>query len=135
MTLPTTLPITPSFRLDGRRALVTGGSKGLGLAAAAALVQAGASVTLVARQASELIAACELLTETASVNSNQKQAIQHAALDVTDSKAVTSWMAQDIAQHGPFDILVNNAGMNKPSTLMDMKDADLDAVKIGRAHV
>ena len=123
-----TLPQTPSFRLDGRRALVTGGSKGLGLAAAAALVQAGASVTLVARQTSELIAACELLTEAASANASPKQTIRHAALDVTDSKAVTAWMAQDIAEHGAFDILVNNAGMNRPSTLIDMQDADLDAV-------
>ncbi len=123
-----TLPQTPSFRLDGRRALVTGGSKGLGLAAAAALVQAGASVTLVARNTTELIASCALLTRATGINYRQKQEISHAALDVTDSKAVATWMAQDIATHGPFDILVNNAGMNRPSTLIDMQDADLDAV-------
>ena len=51
MALP--LPITPSFRLDGRCALVTGGSKGIGLAAAAALVQAGAHLTLIARNAAD----------------------------------------------------------------------------------
>ncbi len=131
-----TLPQTPSFRLDGRRALVTGGSKGLGLAAAAALVQAGASVTLVARNTTELIAACEMLTEAAGQNSSRndsendshKQEIRYAALDVTDPKAVAQWMTQDIATHGPFDVLVNNAGMNRPSTLVEMQDADLDAV-------
>ena len=127
-----TLPQTPSFRLDGRRALVTGGSKGLGLAAAAALVQAGASVTLVARNTTELIAACEMLTEAAGQNSskndNCKQEIQHAALDVTDPQAVAQWMTHDIATHGPFDVLVNNAGMNRPSTLIAMQDADIDAV-------
>ena len=120
-----TLPQTPSFRLDGRRALVTGGSKGIGLAAAAALVQAGASVTLVARNASELIAACNQLTLARADNSS---GIRHAVLDVTDSRAVSQWMASDIAVHGPFDILVNNAGTNRPSTLLEMQDADLDAM-------
>src|SRR3954463_8486443 len=49
-----TLPTTPSFRLDGRRALVTGAGRGIGLAAAAALADAGAHVTLVARSAEEV---------------------------------------------------------------------------------
>ena len=128
-----TLPQTPSFRLDGRRALVTGGSKGLGLAAAAALVQAGASVTLVARNTTELIAACALLTRATGIKDAQNQAgsqstAKYAALDVTHAKDVAEWMAHDIATHGPFDILVNNAGMNRPSTLIEMQDADLDAV-------
>lgn len=122
------LPQTPSFRLDGRRALVTGGSKGIGLAAAAALVQAGASVTLVARNSTELIAACALLAGARSVTEPQNQEIRHSALDVTDPRAVSAWMAHDIATHGPFDVLVNNAGMNRPSTLIEMQDADLDAV-------
>ena len=128
-----TLPQTPSFRLEGRRALVTGGSKGLGLAAAAALVQAGASVTLVARSTTELIAACALLTRAGGTIDAQNQAgtqaaANYAALDVTQAKDVSEWMAQDIATHGPFDVLVNNAGMNRPSTLIEMRDADLDAV-------
>ena len=50
-----TLPVTPSFRLDGKRALVTGASSGIGLAAAAALAAAGAEVTLVARRKVELL--------------------------------------------------------------------------------
>ena len=128
-----TLPQTPSFRLEGRRALVTGGSKGLGLAAAAALVQAGASVTLVARSTTELIASCALLTRAGGTIDAQNQAgtqaaANYAALDVTQAKDVAEWMAQDIATHGPFDVLVNNAGMNRPSTLIEMRDADLDAV-------
>lgn len=128
-----TLPQTPSFRLDGRRALVTGGSKGLGLAAAAALVQAGASVTLVARNTTELIASCALLTRARGTIDAQNQAgaqsdAKYAVLDVTHARDVAEWMAQDIAKHGPFDVLVNNAGMNRPSTLIEMQDADLDAV-------
>ncbi len=120
-----TLPQTPSFRLDGRRALVTGGSSGIGLAAAAALVQAGASVTLVARKTAELVAACAQLT---GDGADKSAPVRHAALDVTDSAAVAQWIARDTAQHGPFDVLVNNAGTNRPCTLVDLQDADLDAL-------
>ena len=52
----------------------------------------------------------------------------YKVLDVTDSAAVSSWVEEDIAVHGPFDILVSNAGTNRPSTLADLQDADLDAV-------
>jgi short-subunit dehydrogenase len=55
------LPQTPSFRLDGRRALVTGASRGIGLGAACALAQAGADVVLAARSADELTKVCEEL--------------------------------------------------------------------------
>ncbi|MGX8010076.1 SDR family NAD(P)-dependent oxidoreductase [Mesorhizobium sp. ORM8.1] len=48
------LPRMPSFRLDGRRAIVTGASRGIGLASAVALAEAGAEVTLVARGREEL---------------------------------------------------------------------------------
>jgi NAD(P)-dependent dehydrogenase (short-subunit alcohol dehydrogenase family) len=120
-----TLPQLPSFRLDGRRALVTGGSKGIGLAAAAALVQAGASVTLLARNATELIAACARLSSAAD---RKDLEIDSVSLDVTDSQALAAWMRADLAAHGPFDVLVNNAGTNRPSSLVDLKDEDLDAV-------
>ena len=120
---------TPSFRLDGRRALVTGASSGIGLAAAAALYQAGASVTLVARSAPDLIAACASITRTAASNNLQKPPkIAFHVLDVTDSAAVTGWVASDALANGAFQVLVNNAGTNKPSNLVDMQDADLDAV-------
>ena len=112
---------TPSFRLDGKRALVTGASKGIGLVAAHALSQAGAHVTLVARNATKLIAA------SADIASAGGQSA-HAVLDVTQSKTVAQFMARMADAHGPYDILVNNAGMNKPSALVDMQDEDLDAV-------
>lgn len=132
---------TPSFRLDGRRALVTGGSKGIGFAAATALAQAGARVVLVARDATELIAACARINchsgpkDSVSNSFNPQEETANAvpparykALDVTDSATVSAWVAEDIAAHGPFDILVSNAGTNRPSTLAELEDADLDAV-------
>lgn len=111
------LPKGPDFRLDGRRALVTGGSGGIGLAAAAALGRAGAHVTVAARREPELAQVCEAL---------RAEAIDCASLvlDVTNSAAVD----QAIAAGRPFDILVNNAGMNRPKPLVEQSDEDIDAV-------
>ncbi len=108
---------TPSMRLDGKTALVTGAGRGIGLAAAHALAQAGAYVTLAARSAQEIETAC------ANIRAAGGRATA-GTLDVTDSKAVTTY----VAQHGPFDILINNAGTNRPSLITDMADADYDAV-------
>jgi NAD(P)-dependent dehydrogenase (short-subunit alcohol dehydrogenase family) len=107
-----TLPSTPSFRLDGRRALVTGAGRGIGLALAAALAQAGAHVTLVARTADEV--------EAAAVEMNGNWAV----LDVSDLEAVATFFAARPA----FDILVNNAGTNRPKPMQDVVEADYDAV-------
>ena len=57
------IPQTPSFRLDGRRALVTGGSRGIGFACAAAFAQAGAHLTLAARSADDLESAARALRD------------------------------------------------------------------------
>lgn len=108
---------TPSFRLDGRTALVTGGGRGIGLAAAHALAQAGAHVFLVARSSDEIEAACATIEAEGGRASSQQ-------LDITDSKAVTEF----VARSGPFDILVNNAGTNRPSLMADMQDSDYDLV-------
>ena len=111
------LPRTPSFRVDGRRALVTGAGRGLGVAAAAALAQAGAHVTLVARSLEQLDSVAAKIRE-------QGGQASVLPLDVTQSAQVTD----AVARHGPFDILVNNAGTNRPSLITDMQDADYDAV-------
>lgn len=114
MTLPVTpLPLTPSFRLDGRRALVTGAGRGIGLAAAAALAQAGAAVTLVARTGAEVEAAAAQLPDAG-----------WAALDVLDTDAVGRFFAERPA----FHILVNNAGTNRPKPMVDVTTEDYDAV-------
>lgn len=111
------LPAAPNFRVDGRRALVTGASRGIGLAAATALAQAGAAVTLVARSESELREVCLEISAAGGQ-------CDYLVLNVTDSRAVT----EQLAQRGPFQILVNNAGMNRPKELVQLEDEDIDAV-------
>ncbi|MDE2007681.1 MAG: SDR family oxidoreductase [Rhodospirillales bacterium] len=112
-----TLPRVPSFRLDGRRALVTGAGRGIGLAAAAALAEAGAAVTLAARTAAEI--------ETAAA---ELRASGHDAtalvLDVTDRARV----AAVLDALPPFRILVNNAGTNRPRHFLDVTEDDYDAI-------
>lgn len=107
------LPRTPSFRLDGRRALVTGAGRGIGLAAAAALAEAGAAVTLVARSAAEVEAAAAAMPNA-----------DWAALDVSDHDAVAAFFAERPA----FAVLVNNAGTNRPKPLWEVTPDDYDAV-------
>lgn len=113
----TTLPVTPSVRLDGRRALVTGAGRGIGLACAAALATAGAQVTMVARSADEVgVAATQIKASGGSATSRQ--------MDVTDIRSVAAW----ISGEPPFDILVNNAGTNRPGPFLDTRVEDFDAV-------
>ncbi len=109
-----TIPVTPSFRLEGKRALVTGAGRGIGLAAAAALAQAGAQVTLAARTASEIEQAAAGIGHGA----------QAARLDVSDLAAVAAFFAD----REPFHVLVNNAGTNRPKPIWEVSEADYDAV-------
>jgi len=108
---------TPSFRLDGRRALVTGAGRGIGLAAASALADAGAHVTLASRTTEEIDHAAE------AIRARGQQA-DILTLDVRDVDAVK----QAVAARAPFDILVNNAGTNKPAPFVDVKVEDFDFV-------
>jgi NAD(P)-dependent dehydrogenase (short-subunit alcohol dehydrogenase family) len=107
----------PSFRLDGRRALVTGGGRGIGLAAASALAEAGADVTLAARTTSEI-------EDAAAAIRARGQKAEALPLDVTDVDATRR--AVEAAK--PFQILVNNAGMNRPKMLPDITVDDFDAI-------
>jgi NAD(P)-dependent dehydrogenase (short-subunit alcohol dehydrogenase family) len=108
---------TPSFRLDGRHALVTGAGRGLGLAAASALADAGARVTLAARTSKEIEEAA------AAIRARGQQA-EPLTLDVRDIDATRA----AIAAQAPFDILVNNAGTNRPAPFVDVKVEDFDFV-------
>lgn len=111
------VPTTPSFRLDGRRALVTGAGRGIGLAAAAALAGVGAHVTLVSRTRGEIEAAANAIRERGG-------AADALELDVLDSVAT----ARTIAMSETFDVLVNNAGTNRPRTFVDVTLDDFEAV-------
>lgn len=109
------LPRTPSFRLDGRRALVTGASSGIGLGAAAALAGAGAEVWLVARRESALLAARDAIRETGA-------GAEARVADITDLAAVAALM-----RDGPFDVLVNAAGVARHAPALDTTVQDYDA--------
>jgi NAD(P)-dependent dehydrogenase (short-subunit alcohol dehydrogenase family) len=111
------LPVTPSFRLDGKRALVTGAGRGIGLAAAVALADAGADVTLVSRTKAQIEAAANDIR----AKGGKASAV---VLDVTDIEAVRTF----IAKAEPFDILVNNAGSNRPAPFVEVKVEDFDAI-------
>ena len=111
------LPLTPSFRLDGKRALVTGAGRGLGLAFAAALAEAGAHVTLAARTTDEIEAAAEAIR----LPGGRADALR---LDVTDIDAA----GRTLDTIEAFDVLVNNAGTNRPKPFVDVSAEDYDAV-------
>ena len=113
----THLPTSPGFRLDGKRALVTGAGRGIGLACAAALAQAGAEVTLASRTEAEIAEVAGSI-----VAAGGKAEV--LALDVTDLGRVKA----KIAEAAAFDILVNNVGTNRPKSFLDIGEDDFDAV-------
>ena len=109
--------VLDSFRLHGRRALITGSSSGIGLALARALGQAGAALVLNGRNADKLQAAAQLLRA-------EGLTVSTAAFDVTDADAVRDGIDAIEAAQGSIDILVNNAGMQIRGPLHEFVDAD-----------
>ena len=105
------------FRLDGKRALVTGAGRGLGARMATALAEAGAQVTLIARTADEINQVRDGIV-------HHGGAAETATFDITDAAAVTKFFATQRA----FNVLVNNAGTNRPAPLVDTPDGDIDAI-------
>ncbi|MEM7259400.1 MAG: SDR family oxidoreductase [Pseudomonadota bacterium] len=93
------LPVTPSLRLDGRRALVTGASSGIGFGCAAALAQAGAHVVLAARTRSTLDQAVQTLVAAG-------YSAEALVMDISRTDSITAGMKSQAA----FDVLVNSAG-------------------------
>ena len=105
-----------NFRLDGRLALITGGSKGLGLGIAKAMLAAGAKVILSARQSDELTRIADELK------------VPTAPLDLLDTPAIPAWYDALVAQHGRPDILVNSAGITRRAPAHELSLADWNDV-------
>lgn len=112
-----TLPKTPSFRLDGKRALIAGGSSGIGLGCACALAEAGAYVILAARGAERLSAAVDEM-QSAGFSA------EGVALDVSDPVAIK----EALAALGSLDVMINSAGLARHSPALETNAADYDAV-------
>jgi len=105
------------FSLDGQVALITGSSRGLGLAIAEALAMQGALVVLNSRDPATLDERVQDLRQ-------QGFAAEAAAFDVTDGKAVIKTLHDIVQRHGRLDILVNNAGIQHRVPLIEWSDAD-----------
>ncbi len=111
-------PRTPCFSLQGKRALVTGASSGIGLACAVALAEHGADVTLAARSGDKL----RQIVDDMAVENWSASALE---LDVSDVAAT----AKAVANAGPFDVLVNSAGLARHAPALETTEADFDAVQ------
>ena len=109
--------------LAGRRAIVTGGSKGLGLAIAAELLGEGAAVAICSRNTAELDDAAAALAKQAGDSAQ----IVALACDVTDPEQVTAFVDGAAAALGGIDILVNNAGGARPGRFAALTDDDWQA--------
>jgi gluconate 5-dehydrogenase len=112
-----------TFRLDGRIALVTGSSTGIGFALARGLAQAGATVVLNGRDTARLDAAAQALA-------GEGLAVHTSAFDVTDSAAVQAAVAAIEADGGigPIDVLINNAGLTRRGAFHELPAADWQLV-------
>ena len=106
-----------AFRLDGKRALVTGGSKGIGAGLARGLADAGADIVLVARHKNELEQARSDLQDTG-------REIGISVCDVSKTDDIHDVFSEIVQQEGPIDILVNNAGTTRraPAHELDLDD-------------
>ena len=110
-----------TFRLDGKLALVTGSSGGIGLALARGLGQAGATVVLNGRNA-------EKLAQAAARLAGEGLAVHARAFDVTRRGEIDANVAAIEAGIGPIDVLINNAGMTRRAPFHELAEADWDAV-------
>jgi gluconate 5-dehydrogenase len=106
---------TDKFRLNGRLALVTGSSQGIGEALALGLAEAGAAVVINGRDAAKVAKAAGAIRD-------KGHTVFEAPFDVTDAKAVAAGVAKIEASAGAISILVNNAGLTRRGPLDEITD-------------
>ena len=111
------LPVTPSFSLQGRRALVAGGSSGIGLGCAVALAEAGAHVVVMARRKDQLDGVVAAMTDAG----HSTEALVGDLADIEATSAVIDAIR-------PLDVFVNSAGMARHSPATETAADDFDAV-------
>jgi 3-oxoacyl-[acyl-carrier protein] reductase len=109
------------MKLEGRVALVTGASQGIGHACALVLAGQGASVAVAARNQQKLD---ELVSQITATGGKAAAFV----MDVADEEQIKSGIKSALGQFGKIDILVNNAGITRDQLVMRMKRADWDAV-------
>lgn len=112
-----TLPRTPSFRLDNKKALVTGASRGIGFGGSIALAEQGAHVFMAARNAADIENAAQHVRDAGFKATG-------ISLDVSDYDA----MVASVNEFGPFDVLFNNAGTNKPMPYVEVTPENFDLI-------
>ena len=111
------MTVLSTFQLNGKLALITGSSAGIGFALARALGQAGAHVVINGRNAQKVSAAAQTLKD-------EGLTVSESVFDVTNAKSVSEAVQQIETQVGAIDILVNNAGMQIRDPLHEYKDED-----------
>lgn len=111
------------FQLDGRVALITGGSRGLGFVMAQALAEAGANVVVTSRQQENAEASAAQIAQATG------QRALGLAVDVTDAKQIQAMVQSVLQAFARIDILINNAGINIRKPLEDFDEASWDSVQ------
>ena len=111
------------FKLDGRVALITGGSRGLGFVMAKALAEAGADVVVTSRQKEKALESAAHLAEIT------KRRTLGLAVDVTNVEQIEAMVHAVVKEFGRIDILVNNAGINVRKPVEELDEVSWDLVQ------
>lgn len=114
--------VSDRFSLEGRSALVTGGSKGIGKAIALAFSEAGAEVMLASRHEDELAASA------ADIVAKTGRRVEFRVTDMSVREQVAALADAAMSSLGKVDILVNNAGSNRPEPVASISDAAWDEI-------
>lgn len=122
------MPTNPIFSLENKRALITGGGSGLGLATARCMVLSGAEVIITGRREVTLREAVADLNTGPADGQNGTGKAHYIVNDVSKLDGLEELVDQIDSEFGPIDCLVNNAGINLKKPALDVTDADFDRI-------